>query len=226
MEKDYTWAVSLIGGILALIAFFTPAVSIEAYDGSIYLWIWGLISYEIYNEYYEIYDSDTTFIDNPDVLIPSIVCSIFLVLCILILIGTSLNYRSRIKEGIGNPNPWLVSSLLIIAFTIAWIIAMDISWEVYPDFWDYFDPNFGVIGPFLGSGLAIVGFIAAKVSQKQKREVIFVPKAISSPAAKAEPYSTLLMDPTIKINFCPECGQKLISETQRFCMNCGFKFHS
>ncbi|MFX1597269.1 MAG: hypothetical protein ACFFBK_14520 [Promethearchaeota archaeon] len=211
MEKDYTWAVSLIGGILALIAFFTPTVSIEAYDGSIYLWVWGLISYDIYNSFLGIYESDTAFIDNPDILFPSIVCSIFLILGILILILTSLNYRSRIKNRIGKPDSWLFSSLLIIAFTIAWIIAMDIFWEGYPAFWDYFDPNFGVIGPFLGSGLAIAGFIAAKVLQRQKREVIVVPKTMSSSAAKAELYSTLPMDPSIKVNFCTECGQKLIS---------------
>ena len=24
------------------------------------------------------------------------------------------------------------------------------------------------------------------------------------------------------LNFCPECGEKIISETQRFCMQCGF----
>ncbi|MFX1329534.1 MAG: hypothetical protein ACFE91_15515 [Promethearchaeota archaeon] len=41
--------------------------------------------------------------------------------------------------------------------------------------------------------------------------MIVVPKTMPSSAAKAELYSTLPMDPSIKVNFCIECGQKLIS---------------
>jgi len=38
--RDYPWAFSLAGGVIALIALLTPAAYLSTYSGSINIWMW------------------------------------------------------------------------------------------------------------------------------------------------------------------------------------------
>jgi len=167
--KDYIWTVPLIGGILALGAFFAPA----AYYGNYYyLWMWALESSQSWT-ISGILIRRVEFLDNPDILIPSIILSVIIFLCILALIGSSFLYRKRMRNGKVNPIVWLGASICILGSTIAWIIIIEAV--MFPSFWSIINPGFGVIGMFIGSILSIIGYGGAKISMKQKREPIQLP---------------------------------------------------
>ena len=89
--KDYIWIVPLIGGILALGAFFAPAAYVETGGTYFYLWMWALVSSQAWTSP-GILIRRVEFLDNPDILIPSIILSVIIFLCILALIGSSLLY--------------------------------------------------------------------------------------------------------------------------------------
>lgn len=38
--REYDWAFPLVGGVIALIAFLTPAGNISNYASSMYVWMW------------------------------------------------------------------------------------------------------------------------------------------------------------------------------------------
>jgi hypothetical protein len=86
-------------------------------------------------------------------------------------------------------------------------------------FWELFNPSFGVIGPFFSAILAFIG--AGVFRYYSKRIEDLIPSKMGIFEKKG---------PIIKsmggLNFCPECGQKIISVTQRFCMNCGFELQN
>ena len=220
--KDYIWTLPLIGGILALGAFFAPAAYAVESEEYIYLWIWALLSYQYYDYYWDEFDRGVIFSENPDVLVPSIICSVLIILSILVLIGSSLYYRKRMKDRKVNPIVWLGASLCILGSTIGWIVAIDngMSSPSLPSFWSFFNPGFGVIGMFIGLILPIIGYGGARVSMKQKRETI---QPLQKGVAVTETYDPITSTtPQISnIVFCPECGSKLSKENQKFCMDCG-----
>lgn len=46
---EYVWVMPLLGGIISLIAFFTPAAFVEDWGGYLYTWMWEINSVEIYD---------------------------------------------------------------------------------------------------------------------------------------------------------------------------------
>lgn len=67
---------------------------------------------------------------------------------------------------------WLSFAIIITLSTLAWIIVMEIfyningynHWSVYGG--DY-SPSFGIIGPFIGSAVIIIGFILQSISENR-----------------------------------------------------------
>lgn len=220
--KDYIWTLPLIGGILALGALFAPAEYAEEYENYFYIWMWALLSYQYYDSFWDEFDRGVVFSDNPDILVPSIICSVIIFLSILVLIGSSFYYRKRMKNSKVNPIVWLGASLCILGSTIGWIVAIEnvMSSPSLPSFWSFFNPGFGVIGMFLGSILSIVGYGGARVSVKQRRETIQPLQEGMVIAGDRIPTASTTHQ-IEKIKFCPECGSKLSKENQKFCMDCG-----
>ena len=73
----------------------------------------------------------------------------------------------------------------------------------------------GIIGLFIGSAISIIGYAYSRYTG-QGRNITILPK--KTPFIS----NSSIGEKSIKLNFCPECGNKLESETQKFCRNCGF----
>ena len=143
------------------------------------------------------------------------------------MLSTAISCRKDTKRGIVGKSFWLTPAILTIMSTIAWMISVEFVYlSGGMTFWSVVSPGFGVIGMFLGTILAIIGYVISKSSANKRREIIFEPK--SSVIAKMPSHSMIKLASTPtnlgnKLNFCPECGQKVAIEVQRFCMNCGFE---
>ena len=214
---DYVWGFPLVGAILGIIAMLTPAAYVMEFGSSFYLWMWGLVSFQIYGYY-----GMTVYTDNILIIIPSVIISIVIVISIIALLASANKCRKDKKEGnIGNSRG-LTPSILIIVSTIAWIISIEIVYmSGGMSFWGLTSPGFGVIGMFLGSALTIIGYAVSKYGSKQRRDVEFIPKKYTVMKSVSTPISV-----GSTFNFCPECGQKINSVTQRFCMKCGFELQN
>lgn len=215
--EDYLWAFPLLGGILTFIAILTPASFLFEGGVSIFIWMWGLASINISN-YYETINL-VIFTDNPLILIPSIIISVVILLNIIILFLSSYFYRRDRNKGKVVNSRGLIASIFIIISTILWMISMEITFFTGSgiSFWFNNNVGFGVLGVFLGAGLGIMGYGFSKYIRREKENEIFLPKTTSPMRTTS---STNIPS---KFNFCPECGQKIIAGTQRFCVNCGFE---
>jgi len=212
---DYVWGFPLFGGLLGIIAMLTPAASIIEFGSSFYLWIWGLVSFQLFG-----YGGMTVYTDNILLIIPSIIISIVIVISIIALLASANKCRNDMKVGnIGN-SKGLTPSILIIISTIAWIISVEVVYvSGGMSFWAFTSPGFGVIGMFLGSIIPIIGYVVSKQGIKRRRDLDFIPKKSVGMKSVSIPITV-----GSALNFCPECGEKTADFTQSFCMKCGFEF--
>ncbi|MFW9873913.1 MAG: zinc ribbon domain-containing protein [Candidatus Thorarchaeota archaeon] len=215
VEPKNIWVAPLLGAIVSLIAFFTPIAYLKAYDGEIYMWIWGLNYIEVYG-----YGSEVVFTENPDLLIPSILCSIGVVISILVILASVPAYKKSTIDGRDLGHGLLRASILMLICTIVWMAAVEVVWEGYPDFWDYVDPGFGVFGLIIGSIISLMGYGISR-SKGLQRQIISIPQKGISRASQQSP-SPIQKQVMTQIRFCPECGNKVISDNQQFCINCGY----
>ncbi|MHA2007345.1 MAG: hypothetical protein ACXABO_09635 [Promethearchaeota archaeon] len=157
--KKHIWIFVFIGAIIALIALLTPAAFLNirspSFDNDFYLWMCNLF----FSNRFEAGIRTTTieFDINLISLIPSILCSGMIIIFSIITIFTANNYRKGVIDA---KISWLFSAIVTIIATIIWIIMMEVSRRVLygHEFWGLLYPSFGVIGPFIGAGLEIVGF--------------------------------------------------------------------
>ena len=161
--KKYIWLFAFMGGLIALIALLTPAACFNyrspSFDSDFYLWMFNLF----FSHRFEagIHTTTIKFDTHMISLIPSITCSLLIIIFNITAIVTANKYR----KGTFDPKfSWLVLAILTIIATIIWMIMMEISGKVLygHEFWGLLYPCFGVIGPFIGAGLEIVGFILMK----------------------------------------------------------------
>jgi len=217
---DYMWVFPLVGGIIPLLALLTPAGFLSDSGNTFSLWMWGLTSIRVFDgmEYIE----DTAFSDNIFVIIPSIISSILIGVCAIMLISSAYTCKKELRGVLTIKSSWLTPAILLTISTIGWIISIELVFILGPtsmSFWQYIDPHFGVIGMFLGSGFAIVGYIISKYYAKETDEVIFITNQADTTRSLT---SSTKSGKNIK--FCPECGTETEEGFQRFCRNCGLKF--
>ena len=214
-RKNYFWVPPLIGGILSLIALATPATYISGMGNYIYVWMWGLASIKLYSYYG--YITDTTFTDNMNLLIPSIICSliIFIGAVVLICFANMNRKGTRVLQEV--KNKWYTLSILLIITTAGWMIVYEVESQVETGFswWEYMDPGFGVIGVFLGASISLIGTVVSSYITRQKKRVLIPYKQLPMQRPQALPTTTP--------KFCPMCGNKIGNETFKFCTNCGFR---
>lgn len=147
----------LTGGIIALISVFTPATTWNPSGSLAIQWMVQLgLTLEPFIEF-GLWRTSSGLISLSLLLSGIIIiCSIVTIILTIIYKITSKNYN-KVK--------WAQLSLaILITFsTLAWIIMMELFYNSQGySHWQSYDPNFGVIGPFIGSGLIIISFFLRK----------------------------------------------------------------
>ena len=219
---EYVWSIPLLGGILAIIAVLTPVASFNVMGVSWNWWMWNLSVMGVSG-----FGSESVFISDVDFLIPSLITTSIMILSIISLLSLAAKARKRKFDLKNFESTSIIIGFLLIGITIYYLLAIDSAFydglvvEGVPfpaglHYWEVFNPSFGVIGPFLSATLAFVGAGVFRYYSKRKEDLIPSKMGILE---KKGPIIKL----TKGLNFCPECGQKIISVTQRFCLNCGFE---
>ncbi|MFX1504369.1 MAG: zinc ribbon domain-containing protein [Promethearchaeota archaeon] len=210
--KDYIWAFPVAGGVIALIAFLTPAGYLSSYYGTLNVWIWGLFSVNEYG-----YGSIVRFTQDPGEILVSIIGS----LIILVSIGKLISSGRNLKSGIHDKS-WAGPSAALIIGIIVWMVGMEINAQISVgiSLWSNLSPGFGVIGMFLGGIIALVGYgVSKRMPTRQTSEVI-IPMKKEFPL-QDEAFDKAGEAPLFK--FCPNCGYKIANPNNQFCTNCGFE---
>ena len=91
----------------------------------------------------------------------SIMGSSLIIISNLLVVISANKYRKSSSTPRFN---WLGIALLTIVLTIGWIIMKEISTLISFDhsFWGLLSPSFGIIGPFVGASLEIMGYMFMK----------------------------------------------------------------
>ena len=188
--KDYIWTIPLIAGILLLISWFTPAAYYKGIESEEYFWMWGLWYTDSITS-----RSNTGFflLEEPaKYMIPIFLSGIFSAIIILIgsivLIISANSIRTGRKTTRDFASTWFGMSIIIFVAAIIYIIGIDITltnlaeWVMtllppdsysVPDFWDFYNPGFALIAPFLSGTLVIVGIAVSKYISKRPNISLF-----------------------------------------------------
>jgi hypothetical protein len=76
---------------------------------------------------------------------------------LLLIAAVVLLYTGVKSKGYGNNSGlWIVCGILCIATPIVYIIGTTDEFFLLGEYWNWLDPHFGIIGPFIAGGLAIV----------------------------------------------------------------------
>ena len=230
--KGYIWALPIIGGVLILFSFFTPAFYVNQMGIEEHYWMWGLFHVSITG-----YGSETLFIATEEpsqymmpIFFSGLIPAVLILICSIALIASSNAVRTGRRDIKNVENGWIGMGVMMIVASIIYIIWIDITMMNYveyiieqeygyvppgmPDLWDVYDPGFAIIAPFIGAVFAIAGSIASK-SIKPREEPIFI-REQKGPITK-KPIGEI----SNQIKFCSECGHQLLHEGHRFCSHCG-----
>ena len=226
--KKYIWVIPAIGCLLAFIGLLTPSAYVSIMGVSEYMWMWGL--------WYATdgYDSVTEFYEYAyEIFIPSLICFVLILIGFIILIGLTASIKKNpSRKGSGLINIGIYFIIIVIIYAVAMHIGFPIYYERYfgsdpgIDFWDGYDPHFGVVGPVIAGICAIIGGIIAQTSGKidanLKKQAQLKPQSTSTPIKiepKVAPIKPLGQTQPIA-QYCTKCGAKL---TGQFCGECGAK---
>ena len=153
----------MIGGLIVVISFFTPAAfffhQYPAYRTEFYRWMLDFYVSLVF------YDNGTQTITaglNTNLTgYISWTCSILIISLNILIILSANKYR---KGKTITENNWLIYTIITITTTIEWMIMKEINTLNSFDhsFWGLLSPGFGIIGLFLGAGLEIIGFFLLK----------------------------------------------------------------
>lgn len=156
-----------IGSIILIIGLFIPAwYSTTSWEEN--LWMVGIIQH---------FPSGGSVIEllPTELFIPSLICTIVLIISSFIILINIL-FLTRQKKFLANPEKlWILMGILEICITVIYIIAMDIGFNIYTqrtdypehDFWVIYNIQFGIIIPFIGAILSIIGAFAIKLANRE-----------------------------------------------------------
>ena len=165
--KNLVWGFPLVGGLIIIISFLTPAATFSYQESSFYseFYRWMLDFYIAY-DYMDGILTTTRFGLSTSITghISYIISFLIIGLTILLLVSV-IKYKKRDLFPKFN---LLGFPILIVVLTIAWMVMKEISTilSYNHSFWGLLSPGFGIIGLFLGAGLQIVGYIFLKKNSK------------------------------------------------------------
>ena len=232
--KKYLWTIPALGFILVFIGLLTPAAYASSFGVSEYFWMWGFTyrSATGYESVYEFFDSAFEIFN------PSIICSSILAIILIALLGVSIRERrSPGTTGGSSITLGIIAIFVIIGYAISMHVGFPIFFKrAYPaewayleslgfeiEFWDTYEPHFGMIGPILGGICAIIGGAISKNSDRIDEKMIT--KELLKPKLETElqnkpQITTMISKQTNTQSFCANCGAEIDGI---YCGSCGTK---
>ncbi|MFX0043759.1 MAG: ABC transporter permease subunit, partial [Candidatus Hodarchaeota archaeon] len=158
--KDFIWTFPLLGGILMIIGLLTPSTT----GVGMFSWLWGGNYFEIGGEsnFYwtlEIYDDvPLIFISNITLFIILLISAIGSIIYSLMVWKTEDFPRYERK--------WLYLGIIFIISITVYLIEFEFLMRYYfneyigidASYWEFFDPGFGLIAPFISGSIILIGF--------------------------------------------------------------------
>lgn len=174
--KDYIWSFPLLGGILTIIGLLTP---FSMQDG-VYSWLWGGNYYEVGGDNYFYWIWELGFASRTYENLITLSQITLLIVLLISAIG-SITYSLLVwkkRDFKRYERKWLYLGILfLIAITVYLIefeIVMRIYYKEYFDldvsYWEFFNPGFGLVTPFLSGGIILAGFGVNKYFLPKKRD--------------------------------------------------------
>ncbi len=106
--------------------------------------------------------------NDPILLTFSIILSVMIFSSAIITIRSSFIYRKKLLYVQKHKKLFLILAIIIALSTLTWIIMMEVFYMIYgANHWigigvGHYIPHFGVIGPFIGTSLIIIGVLLDK----------------------------------------------------------------
>jgi len=176
MNIKNIWILPFLGGLLSLITLIIPTASSyfsnEEYEFTQYFWVWGFF----YGRYYifERFDIETflvVLIFSPEIFIPGLIATIFILVSANSCIKTALRFRKGERHFSEIKKSWIITGILYIIAPIIYVVGMQIGFSLYQqriggsplNFWQNYVPNFSIIAPFISGLLVQVGVVLGTI---------------------------------------------------------------
>ncbi len=220
--KEYIWVIPLVAGFLAIIAILVPTanfnISIMTWDW----WMWNFTSMRAG------YDSISVFISDMDFIRLSTITTSAVLLSAVNLLILSIRTKNRNLNTKYFELTSIISAVLSIGIMIYYINAIDLAFfdgftmagMAFPSgihFWEMFKPDFGIFLPFISATLSFIGTGVFRYYSTRKEDIVPLKMDTSK---EHIPVSKTMGS----LNYCPECGHKILQADTIFCTECGFKF--
>ena len=149
-KKKNNYIIAIIAGILAIISLITPVSYESIWSGDYFVWMWafyvidpafGDTSYEFLSDTYS------------DIRLWGLIGALLLLIAAVGLIYTGVQSNKKYSN---NSSLWIVCGILCIAAPIMYIIGTTDEFFILGEYWNWLDPHFGIIGPFIAGALAII----------------------------------------------------------------------
>ncbi len=158
--RKYFWILNIVGGLIMLFSIFTPTSYNDTTPTLYYVWM-NQIGVDVYPLAIYLLRTDVMLVTISTILAIVIFSSALLSIT---LTGVSLRNSLPFKK-----LQWkmIILALLTTASTLFWIIMMESFYNLYGyNHWvttgGGYSPFFGVIGPFIGAALLVVGSFARR----------------------------------------------------------------
>ena len=160
--KENLWLSALIGGVVGLIAFFTPAWSYSALlTEAAVVWLWNMTYY--INDGKGVMNGQVVFIDPREAIFSlGIISALILIIGSVILLATAILGK---RKSVRNFNIlWLIGGILSIISPIIYLVG---SVVYYSDFWTYYIVSAGLILPFIAGAFGLFAGITGILEQRE-----------------------------------------------------------
>lgn len=158
--KKSFWILNIVGGLIIFFSIFTPTSYNDTTPTLYYIWM---------NQIGADVDPLDIYLLRTDVMLVTISTILTVVIfssALLLITLTSISLRNSLPF---KKLQWkmIILALLTIASTLFWIIMMESYYNLYGyNHWvttgGGYSPFFGVIGPFIGAALLVVGSFARR----------------------------------------------------------------
>jgi len=170
------WILPFLGSLISIIGLYTPTASSyfsnESYEFARAFWMWGFFYARYY--FFEYFKTETfrgLTIFSPEIFVPGLIATIFILTSASSCINTALRFRKGERLFSEIKKSWIITGILYIISPMVYVVGMQIGFSLNQqriggsplNFWQENGPNFGIIAPFISGLLVIVGVIVGTV---------------------------------------------------------------